>query len=61
MLLHELEGFGPETQKNNTKGNLAIKALRKAAEEDQIRPREGHERERGEKEEIKRGGSGARY
>lgn len=61
MLLHESEGFGPETQKNNTKCNLAIKALRKVAEEDQIRAGEGHERERAEKEEIKRGGSDARY
>jgi len=55
MPLHELEGFGPETQKNNNKGDLAIEALGKGSEEDQGRAEEGHERGRGEETEIKRG------
>ena len=57
--LHELEGLDRKYRKVTV--DLAIEALRKGAEEEQIRAEERHERERGEKEEVKRGGSSARY
>jgi hypothetical protein len=49
------------TTTTKVKGDLAIEAPRKGAKEDRIRAEEGNERERGEIEETKRGGSSARY
>ena len=56
--LHKLDGFGPEIQKNK-KGDLVIETLRKVRKNKSAE--EGHERGRGEKEEIQRGGSSGRY